>query len=41
MMKRNRVILYMEACDKRGKVDSTRGSVTSHHMNRLAIGTGR
>ncbi len=21
-----------------GKVDSTRGSVTSHHMNRLAMG---
>ena len=40
-MKRNGVILDTKARDKRGQVDSTRGSVTDHDMNRLAMGTGR
>ena len=40
-MKRNVVILDRGAGDKRGQVDSMRWSVTGHHMNRLAIGTGR
>ncbi len=40
-MKRNRVILNTEADGKRCQVDPTCGSVTSHYMNRLAIGTGR
>ena len=31
----------LEAGDKCGQVDSTRGSVTGHHMNRLAMSTGR
>ena len=40
-MKKNGVILDTEAGDKRGRVDWTRGSVTGHHINRLAMGTGR
>ena len=40
-MKGNEVILNTRTGDKRGQVDSTRWSVTSHYMNSLAIGTGR
>ncbi len=40
-MKRDGIILDTEASDKRGQVHSTRESVTGHHMNRLAMDTGR
>ena len=40
-MKGNGVIVNTEAGDKSGQVDSTRGSMTGHHMNHLAIGTRR
>ena len=40
-MKRKGVILDTEAGDKRDQADSTRGSVIGHHMNRLAMDTGR